>query len=125
MEATMHDADEGDELSAVVFHKQNVAVANFELGSISYFHCLTTDSTAQHTQSDRRTRIALDAVFYHQRHVTHDVTLRPLTRPFGAHISHAALKDQFGPGNELIEGRWNNRRGERAAADREDPSASE
>ena len=99
----MHDADEGDKLSAVVLHKQNVSVANLELGRIGYFHCLTTDGPAQHTQSDGRTRIALDRVFYFQRHVTHDVTLRTFSRPFGAHISHTALKDHLGPGNELIE----------------------
>ena len=74
-----------------------------ELGRIGYFHCLTTDGPAQHTQSDGRTRIALDRVFYFQRHVTHDVTLRTFSRPFGAHISHTALKDHLGPGNELIE----------------------
>ena len=57
----MHDADERNELGAVVFHKQDVAIADLKFWRISYLHRLGADCAAQHAQGHTRARISLNA----------------------------------------------------------------
>ena len=121
----MHDADERNELSAVVFHKQDVAITDLEFRRIGHLHRLTAHCTAKHLQSDLRSGLSFNRVLYLKSNITVDVALTAFPNPLRTHISNRSLKDYFGTADELIKGRWNDCRGECAAADREDPSASE
>src|SRR5207248_8299714 len=101
----MHDADEWNELGAVVFYKQDVAITDLEFRRISYLHRLGADRAAQHTQSHARTRIALDGFLYFNRHVAHDVTLSALTGPCVAVVSYGGLNYAFGQTDHILT-RW-------------------
>ena len=104
----MHDADQRNELRAVVFHKQDVAITDLEFRRVSYLHRLRADCAAQHLQRHTRSRIALNGFFYFNSDVARDVTLRALTGPFGADASYSALKNHFGPTHQIIKRRRNN-----------------
>src|SRR5438874_5318323 len=114
-ETSMHDANERNELGAVVFYKQDVAITDLEFRRISYLHRLGADRSAQHLQRHTRSRIALNGFFYFNSDVAHDVTLRALTGPFGADASYSALKNHFGPTHQIIKRRRDNSGGQSGA----------
>ena len=73
------------------------------------------DGTAQHLQRHTRSRIALNGFFYFNSDVAHDATLRALTGPFGADVSHGSLKNHFGPPHQIIKRRRDNSGGQSRA----------
>src|SRR5213592_2237292 len=121
----MHDADERNELSAVVFHKQDVAITDLEFRRIGHLHRLTAHCTAKHLQSDLRSGLSFNRVLYLKSNITVDVTLTAFPNPLRTHISNRSLKDYFATADKLIKGWWKDCHRQCAEADREDPSASE
>src|SRR2546423_11455766 len=120
----MHDADERNELSAVVFHKQGVAIDDLEFRHIGHLHRLTAQCTAKQLQSDLRSGLSFNRVLYLKSNITVDVALTAFPNPLRTHISNRSLKDYFGTSDELINGSWNDCRAESAPADLEHRSPS-
>ena len=103
----MHDSNEWNELRAVIFDKENIAITNFEFGSIGHLHCLGANRPTQEVQSDFGTGIALDSVVYLKCDVASDMALSSFSGPFRAHICNRSLEDHLCAAHEIIE-RWRN-----------------
>ena len=67
----IHDADQWNELRAVVFHKQDVAITDLEFRRVGYLHRLRANRAAQHLQRHTRSRITLNGFFYFNSDVAH------------------------------------------------------
>src|SRR5207253_5123366 len=98
----MHDADERNELSAVVFHKQDVAITDLEFRRIGYPHRLTAHCTAKHLQSDLSSGLSFNRVLYLKSNITVDLALTAFPNPLRTPISDRSLKDYYGHDSEHI-----------------------
>ena len=106
----MADADERNELFVVVLDKKNLAIANFEFGSICHFHRLIANGTAKHPNRVGRIGLTFHILVNLEGNVSFDVTLSALAFPNRSGVGHRSLKNEFRLLNELLKSRCNHRR---------------
>src|ERR1700720_3685965 len=121
VESAMHNADEWDELTAVVLDEKDIFVADPEFRRVAHGHRLASNGATEHANGVRLARITLERLFNLKSDIAHDIALRAFSNTFRFHIGDMALKDNVGFPHKFVEARRNDGGGGRAAHDCEHP----
>ena len=102
------NADERNELAAVVFDEKNVVVTHLELGRIGYFHRPAINRAAEHANRVAGARIALERVVDLESHEGDNAMLGAFPDPLRLEASDFTFENDLCSTNELVEIRRDN-----------------
>ena len=102
------NADQGNELTPVVFDEKNVVVTHLELGRIGYFHRPAINRATEHANRVAGARIALERVVDLKSHEGDNPMLGALPNPLRLEASDFTFENDLCSTNELIKIRRDN-----------------
>jgi hypothetical protein len=106
-ETSVLDADERDELAAVVFDEKKIVVTRLEFGRIGHFHRLAINRAAEHANGVGGTRFAFERVVDLKGDESDDAVLSAFADPLRLQAGYFSFKDDLRSTDQLVEFRWN------------------